>query len=753
MTLYLNSGGVTTKARLVTSGGQSVPRILGVTPPPPAQNGATTYAAETLGAGGWVTGIAISPDGNTRHVRCDTYGGWRWDAAAGKWKATTTADSLSAPFNALDGAKGVFAIAAANDRAYMATADAIFTSTDRGVTWATSLASGPKTSPNISGVKRYSNHMAIDPSDSLTCLYGTVNQGVYYTRDGGSTWTQVPSSAVPIGVDGLATPGNSTFGVLCVAIDAAGNWYASPYGSGLYQSTNQGTSWAKISTDTDFVAALGIDIDTNNGDMMVCGTTSATTGGVSATNCKVLRYRSGTWTNITPTGTARAWKAPAFDPTSPGRVMVQADGGYTNLSTDYGTNWTNQIRSFVSPNPDVAWLAASNGNGSQTFFTTIGGLQWDPIVSGRVWMSQGIGVWYADPSGGNIVWNAQSRGIEQVVVNDVTCPPGGRPIVTCWDRPIFVVGETTGSGPYPYQYHPDDGILSSGWHADYSASDPTWIAASVWDRSGFAAPAPGYSTDGGVTWTTFATIPALSGSQYFAGSIHVGTPGHIIWVSSGSKGASYTTDSGATWTAVAISGVTVTSLNTQSYYFYRHPVASEKTAGSADTFYVHAPNVGFYKSTDVGATWTKQCDNTPFAGYDWSQMTYLKTVPGHPGHLFDCIGWQGAGGGVEATGRPFKRTTDGGVTWTTVGTIDTVRGFDFGVGAAGSTYPAIYAVGYVSGIKGAYRSDDNAATWTLLSTQPNDTTDFIRNVGASQETYGKHWITTAGSGLIVGTLT
>jgi photosystem II stability/assembly factor-like uncharacterized protein len=101
---------------------------------------------------------------------------------------------------------------------------------------------------------------------------------------------------------------------------------------------------------------------------------------------------------------------------------------------------------------------------------------------------------------------------------------------------------------------------------------------------------------------------------FFAGSIHVGAPGHIIWVSAGSKGASYTTDSGTTWTAVAISGVTMSAINTQAYFYYRRPVASEKTAGSADTFYAFVTGTGFYKSTDVGATWAQQCNNTQFAG-------------------------------------------------------------------------------------------------------------------------------------------
>lgn len=304
---------------------------------------------------------------------------------------------------------------------------------------------------------------------------------------------------------------------------------------------------------------------------------------------------------------------------------------------------------------------------------------------------------------------------------------------------------------YPVRYHPQDGVFSSGWHADYSADNPDWIAASVGNHNLVTSPTAGYSSDGGTTWTSFAALPTAT---FFAGSIHVGQPGHIIWISSQGKGAYRTTDSGATWSTLVISGVTVTTVNTKAFFFYRRPACSEKTAGVADTFYVHTTGTGtkgVFISTDAGANWTQQCDNTPFNTADWTLHSYLKSVPDHAGHLFHTPGYQ-TSGGSEVTNLPFKRSTDGGVTWTTISTIQSVRGYDFGVGLPGATYPSIFAVGYVGGVVGVYRSDDQTATWTLLTTQPNGTVDFIRNVGASKDSYGEHWVTTAGSGLIHGKL-
>jgi hypothetical protein len=209
----------------------------------------------------------------------------------------------------------------------------------------------------------------------------------------------------------------------------------------------------------------------------------------------VLRLRSGAWTNITPTGTARPWKLPPTTRSRPGRCYVQADGGYERISTDYGTTWAAPNHTFTSPSNDVAWLAASNGGSlAPTFFTTIGGLQFDPVVPDRVWMSQGIGVWYADLPAtitNPVPWTAQSRGIEQIVVNDVTVPsrwPPGRHLLGPADH---APGETTGGGTYPYQYHPDNGSCQAAGTPTTPQTTPRGSPPRCGTAQGSPLPIPG----------------------------------------------------------------------------------------------------------------------------------------------------------------------------------------------------------------------------------------------------------------------
>jgi hypothetical protein len=328
----------------------------------------------------------------------------------------------------------VQAIIATNTVAWMGYKSGVYKSTDRGATWTLSL-NGPTTSPNTGSQRWWNTRMAVSRTDPSVCLYGTLAGGVYYTTTGGASWTQVPATTVPFGASG--------FGIPCVAIDPAGNFYVAPTGAGVYRSTDHGATWAKVSLDTQFLTVAGMDCGPN-GDVMVTAHTSATV--FDETTAVVYRYRAGTWTQLTLGGSVRTWRSPAYDPLTPGQVHIKGDGGYERRSTDYGTTWTIPLHTFVSTAPDVPWLAVANGGAADFFFTTVGGLQFDPVVPNRLWKSQGIGVWYCDlPSSltARMTWNAQSRGIEQLVVNDVFAPPGGSPLVVCWDRAIFLVGETS----------------------------------------------------------------------------------------------------------------------------------------------------------------------------------------------------------------------------------------------------------------------------------------------------------------------
>lgn len=694
------------------------------------------YRVAKLGAGGWVTAVRISPDGLTRLARTDVGGGWRWDTDADRWEQIITRDGVEGWAAEATTLEGVHEVAANDTYALMAYRNAIYKSTDRGHTWSLSLENGPVTAPN-GGTQRWLNdHMAFDPNDDDVCLYGTYQNGLYFTTDAGATWNAVSTAAVPAGT--------ATWGIPCVTVDTAGNWYAAPYGSGVYRSTDQGGTWAKISSDSDFIVVTGMQA-APNGDVLV---TAHTTTALNGSTSRVFRYRSGTWTNVTPSGSLQIWRTLAFDPHNPGRVLLQNQGGSNErISADYGDTWAPLTTTFTADD-DVHWLAAANSG-----YYTQGGLQFDPVVPGRVWMSEGIGVWFADlgASPTTITWQAQARGIEELVVNHVLAPPGGRPVVSCWDRAIFLLNEN--GEDYPTHYHPQNGVFLSGWGADYAADDPAFIAAVLGNHQPPGNPAPtGYSEDGGHTWVAFPTIPlnSVASNTFGYGSIHVGGREAIIWASANSKGAYRTTDLGETWVKIAISGVTDTAINARTHAVRRRPFATEKTPGHAGTFYLFTNGAGFFRSTDGGVTWEQRAPASAFTALgDISWNVHVQTVPGHPGHLFLTPGRTG-GYGTYPYGTPFFRSTDGGATWAAVPQVKTVAAFDFGKASPGSDYPAIYAVGYLQAVHGCHRSIDGGDTWETLSTHPGGLTAWFPTVAASKEVYGLHWLGTDRVGVLRG---
>src|SRR5262249_11628084 len=171
---------------------------------------------------------------------------------------------------------------------------------------------------------------------------------------------------------------------------------------------------------------------------------------------------------------------------------------------------------------------------------------------GEVGLAEGMGVWTASVSThpSSVTWASASLGIEQLVANAIAAPPGGRPVVASWDRPLFQIADPD---VFPTQHCPNNAnAIVMGWQVDYAANTPAFLAA-VADWWGVEE--SGYSTDGGQTWTRFPTMPAWWPALPGMGTLAVSTPDNIVWVPSNKKAPYYTNDRGRTWNAVILPGV------------------------------------------------------------------------------------------------------------------------------------------------------------------------------------------------------
>ena len=723
----------------------------------PVAGEAYRWRPVTIGGGGFVTGIATDARGDTRVIRTDVYGAYIWDAAADRWQQLVTADRMP-PDNRVQNAlgQGVYEIAVApgdRNRLYMALNGRFYRSDDRGGNWHKQADVKPfpmQFDPN-SEFRLYGPFIAVSPDNPDLVLFGTPYDGLWISRDGAKQWSHVDS--VPAGGDLRAAPGVQAPGhTIWFAPDRNGTaprriLVASP-AHGVFVSRDNGASFVPLAP-----GARAQPIGVAHGAFGADGAFFA----ADPEARKLWRFRDGVWLDLSVEGLPDGdFLGVAADPRN--HVVYATDaGGHAWCSSADGSGWRRLWRSAGPGEREPPWLRLNNEG-----YFAMGQLSFDPVMPNRLWAAAGTGPYFADEGEGcplRLPWTSQVRGIEELVANDAVQPPGHAPLFVAWDfginlKPDLDVFSTT--------FGPRERLLISTQQVDWSPSDPAFLVTNASDtrmnccsEDGNSILA-GYSTDGGRSWSKFASLPQPPGTaaddpwrMAFGGiAVSADSTRNIVWEPAFSRSPFFTEDGGATWTRVRFPGETLPNTGSyDKYWISRRTLAADRVLPG--TFYLlhtgggaNEALRGLWRTRNRGHSWERVLAGEIAPGN--ADNAKLRVVVGHAGHLFYTAG---IGYGSDTH---LRRSFDGGAHWQADPRVEAVDDIAFGKAAAGQDYPALYLSGKVDGVYGLWRSIDNAAHWQRLAGFPLGRLDKIAVVEADKDVFGRLYVGYKGSGWIYG---
>ncbi|MFK3891055.1 WD40/YVTN/BNR-like repeat-containing protein [Sphingomonas sp. NPDC079357] len=715
---------------------------IGAAPPP-----ATAYQWQnvTVGGGGFAPGIVFSPvERGLAYLRTDMGGAYRRDSRSLRWEPLQDEEAES-------NFMGIESIAPDPhdpEVVYLAAGmswrgpAAIFRSADRGAHWRKTVV--PFAMGGNEDGRGLGERLAIDPHRTATLMFGSRHDGLWRSDDTGVHWQKV--AAFPLAGLGRPDRPRTTHGGLSfVLFDPAqrGRVFvasADPGAQHLFRSDDGGSQWQAVAGGpaADLLPVKGVI----GADSVLTLTYCDAIGPNGITRGAVWRFdpRSGAWHDVTPLKGAKVVPGgymgvavAARDPRVIGVATVNRyrPGDTVWRSADAGRTWRELARDSVR---DVSATPFLDFDGKANFGHWIAGLAIDPFDAGHAAYVTGATVYATNDFAQSraMRWAPWTRGIEQTAIITLVSPTGGAPLVSGFgDLGGFRHDDMTRS---PRHVHRNP-MLTNTNSLDYAGMAPlVMVRSGNTHKPVVPDTSLAWSTDGGDTWQPLR-VPAQGGeggepsrAQTGSAAITVSADGETFVVET--EQPLLTRDRGKNWSLVR--GL---------------PVRTRVTADKADArrFYAVDADPGHVlRSDDGGAAFHAAggvglpADLSGARTVGREAANPLVAVPGRAGGLWLLVG------------EDLYRSVDRGEHWARASQGIAITRFGLGKGAAGSDWPALYAIGSVGAQRGIYRSIDGGARWTRINDDAHQWGLRLRVISGDPRLFGRVYVGTDGRGIMYG---
>jgi len=700
-------------------------------------------------AGGYVTGVYFHPtQQNLAYIRTDVGGAYRRGPNDSQW--VPLLDSLSKNQNNWTGVEALGLDPTDPNKLYMAVGlydaswagdGAMLISSDQGATFKTVPLSF-KCGANEPG-RGTGDRIAVDPNYPGTLYFGTRDNGVQISTDSGSTWTNMSGLAVTTSnIDGSWTESDGVVSVLPVKSSGSSGSatpvvYAVVAGTGtggtsqgFYVTTNGGSkasTWTAVAGQPSFTAAatplapLQGKLGPGGSIYILYGDQAGPDRMTASQLWKFVpgsNWTSGTWTQITlpvnlyygsPVTGSQGFGGLAVDPSHAGHLLLGTmdqywpTGDVIYRSTDDGATWRD-VSSVNTGGQSQSPNLATHDNSIAPYFGAPGtvstgnwpaGISIDPFNADHAMYGFGGGLWMtsdltkADPSAssnGIVDWKLDDLGIEETAIEGLWAPPSGKTIL------LSAIGDVFGFAHQDLTVSPARGNFSNPSATpssmDFEQMAPATVVRVV-DGEWGAKPPGSISTDGGLTWTGFASHPP--GTTNGGGAIAIAPDGSsMVWATMDSSSVWYSKDLGKTWAAS-------TGIAAQAQ------VVSDRVKAG---FFYGLSNGTLTISTDGGATFTTLQTGLPTVA-SWQAAPVLSILPDAQGDI-----WLTGGDAGSLYSNSGSKTSPH---LSAVSDVQYAYHLGFGKAAAGTSKLTLFLDGTIGGTWGLYRSTDGAASWIRIN--------------------------------------